>query len=252
MLREAKQLMDIIGADFLVTGEVLGQRPMSQRKETFPLIDREAGVKGLVLRPLSAKLLKPAVAEINGLVDRERLYGFSGRTRKPQMKLADELRLTDYPAPAGGCLLTDPIYSYRLRELLNHQKNPDVREINLLQTGRHFRVSDSCKIIIGRNEEENRKIAELSEATDHQLWVEDTGSPLTIITGEADRDTIETAASLTARYSDAKHLPEVEVILLKKDTEYREVITVGPADNDILDTFRIEKKQDRHQSVLQA
>ena len=123
MLKEAKKFMELKGADFLVTGEVLGQRPMSQRRETFPLIDREADVKGLVLRPLSAKLLKPTIPEINGLVDRERLYGFSGRGRKPQMALAQELGLTQYPTPAGGCLLTDPQYAMKLRDLILH--DPD-------------------------------------------------------------------------------------------------------------------------------
>ncbi|UCG78804.1 MAG: hypothetical protein JSV21_02935, partial [Nitrospirota bacterium] len=135
MLKEAKLLMDMTDADFLVTGEVLGQRPMSQRKDTFPLIDREAGVEGLVLRPLSAKCLKPTTPELLGMVDRNRLYGFNGRTRKPQIALAAELGLTDYPAPAGGCLLTDPIYSYRLRELMAHDDDPDMSDINLLQTG---------------------------------------------------------------------------------------------------------------------
>lgn len=252
MLREAKQLMDIINADFLVTGEVLGQRPMSQRKETFPLIDREAGVEGLVLRPLSAKYLKPTIPEMNGLVDRMGLYGFSGRTRKPQMKLAAELGLADYPAPAGGCLLTDPIYSFRLRELLDHKRDADIREIKLLQVGRHFRVSDTCKIVIGRNEQDNEMIETLAAPSEYILWVENVGSPLTIITGDANDHVIKIAAAMTARYSDAKHLPEVVVVLSKKDNGYNSVLSVSPVDDVLLDKFRIEKKQDMDRPVLHS
>lgn len=158
MLKEALTLMRSIGADFLVTGEVLGQRPMSQRRECFPLIDRDAGVAGLVLRPLCAKLLKPTIAEENGLVDRAQLYAMNGRTRKPQMALAEELGLTDYPAPAGGCLLTDPIYSHRLKELLKHDPDASIRDISLLQIGRHFRLTPTCKAVVGRNEAENEKL----------------------------------------------------------------------------------------------
>ncbi|MEE9524157.1 MAG: hypothetical protein V3V59_05325 [Thermodesulfovibrionales bacterium] len=245
MLREAKQLMEIIGADFLVTGEVLGQRPMSQRKDTFPLIDREAGVEGLVLRPLSAKLLKPTIAEIKGFVDRDGLYDFSGRTRKPQMALAEELGLHDYPAPAGGCLLTDPIYSYRLKELLMHDPDPDTREINLLQVGRHFRVSEHCKIIIGRNHPENEKLSSLTAKNDWILWVENYGSPTTIITGNPDQGTIEAAAAMTARYSDAKYLPGVNVTIYNEIGGQKDILTVKPADDDLLDSTRVEKKRNK-------
>ena len=125
MLREAKAFMVMTGPDFVVTGEVLGQRPMSQRHDTFPLIDRETGLEGLVLRPLSAKLLKPTIPETTGLVNREMLCGFSSRSRKPQMALAREFGLTDYPTPAGGCLLTDPGYAHRLKELFAPQRRPE-------------------------------------------------------------------------------------------------------------------------------
>ena len=120
MLKEAKELMGITGADFIITGEVVSQRPMSQMRNTIYMIDKEAGVSGIVLRPLSAKLLEQTLPETKGIVDRERLYGFHGRSRKPQMALAKELGLTEYPMPASGCLLTEPNYSYRLRELLRY------------------------------------------------------------------------------------------------------------------------------------
>ncbi len=249
MLKEARELMGLIGADFLVTGEVLGQRPMSQKRETFPLIDREAGVEGLVLRPLSAKLMKPTIAEENGLVDRERLYGFSGRTRRPQMALAQELGLTDYPSPAGGCLLTDSIYSYRLRELLDHNPDPDIREINLLQAGRHFRVSEGTKVIVGRNERENSRIETLAEKGDIMLTVEHYGSPVTLIQGENDGEAVRIAASLTARYSDAKYLPIVEVTVRSGLDTIINTLCVSPASKELLDILRIEQKPDRSMAI---
>ncbi len=238
MLKEAKVFMDLIGADFLVTGEVLGQRPMSQRRECFPLVDREAGVEGLVLRPLSAKLLPPTEPELKGLVDREALYGFRGRTRKPQMALAAEFGLTDYPSPAGGCLLTEPSYAFRLRDLLLHNPSPGVKDLHLLRIGRHFRTSPECKVIVGRNREENDRIVSLAAADDTLLKVEGVGSPVTIVTGTASGADIITAASLTARYSDAKHLPEVETTVWSiGGAPYR--LASPPAPEDLIERLRI-------------
>ncbi len=238
MLREAKVFMDLIGADFLVTGEVLGQRPMSQRKACFPLVDREAGVEGLVLRPLSAKLLPPTTAELKGLVDRERLHDFKGRTRRPQMNLAAELGLTDYPSPAGGCLLTEPSYACRLRDLLRYNPAPELKELHLLRVGRHFRTSPECKIIVGRNETENEKIIALASSEDTLMSVEGIGSPATIITGMPSDSEIMTAASLTARYSDAKHLSHVEVTVSNlKGILYK--LTCKPATEDLIERCRV-------------
>jgi len=238
MLREAKVFMDLIGADFLVTGEVLGQRPMSQRKECFPLVDREAGVEGLVLRPLSAKLLPPTTAELKGLVDREYLHDFNGRTRRPQMNLAAELGLTDYPSPAGGCLLTEPSYACRLRDLLRYNSTPGLRELHLLRVGRHFRTSPECKIIVGRNEAENEKIIALASSEDTLMSVEDIGSPTTIITGRVSDNEIMTAASLTARYSDAKHLSRVEVtVSTLRGISYK--LMCIPATDDLIEGCRV-------------
>jgi tRNA U34 2-thiouridine synthase MnmA/TrmU len=241
MLKEAKELMKMTGADFIITGEVLGQRPMSQRRDTFPKIDREAGLKGYVLRPLSAKILKPTVAEESGLVERELLCNFHGRSRKPQMALANEFGLTEYPAPAGGCLLTDPIYSYRLKELLDYNSNPSVKDINLLRLGRHFRLSDECRIIVGRDENENNAIESLAEKGDYLLWVEGYGSPLTIICGNATEDDIKLAASLCARYSDAKKLPEVELTVSVNDVRY--TLTTPPADNSVLNEYMVQPEK---------
>jgi tRNA U34 2-thiouridine synthase MnmA/TrmU len=241
MLKEAKELMNLTGADFLVTGEVLGQRPMSQRRDTFPVIDREAGVTGYVLRPLSAKLMKPTVPEETGLVDRNLLHGISGRSRKPQIALAREYGLTDYAAPAGGCLLTEPNYACRLRELLEHCENPDIVDINLLRLGRHFRVSPDSKIIVGRNMEENRSLQSAASRGEYRMHVQGHGSPLTIITGRPDGMTVSTAASLCARYSDARDLPEVRVTVSHGDEVY--CLSVRPADDSTINTFRIENRK---------
>jgi tRNA U34 2-thiouridine synthase MnmA/TrmU len=252
MLREARSLMELTGADFLVTGEVLGQRPMSQRRDTFPVIDREAGVEGLVLRPLSAKLLKPTRAEISGLVTRDKLHAFSGRTRKPQIALARELGLTDYPAPAGGCLLTDPIYSYRLKDLLAHDPDPSVRDITLLKYGRHFRYSPSCRIIVGRNKEDNDAIESLVSGGDTTLSAPDTGSPLTLVAGAADDAAVLQAASLTARYCDKKTANRVTVSVFRGMDIHLQDIAASPADALTLDAMRIEEKSPRKKSPRNA
>lgn len=241
MLKEAKDLMKLLGADFLVTGEVLGQRPMSQRRDTFPVIDREADVKGYVLRPLSAKLMKPTIPEEKGIVDRDLLYNFSGRSRKPQMALAEEFGLTEYPAPAGGCLLTDPNYSFRLKELLEYCNDPDNKDINLLRVGRHFRFSPECKIIVGRNREENQIIGSMSDSENYVLRVEGYGSPLTIVTGKTEESALNVAASLCARYSDAKKLPVIDVAVFRNSQKYN--LSVSPANDEMIEHYRIERKK---------
>lgn len=239
MLREAKEFMKLTGADFIITGEVLGQRPMSQRRETFPLIDREAGLEGYVLRPLTALNLKPTIPELKGLVRRELLYGFKGRSRKPQMALAEEFGLKDYPTPAGGCLLTDPIYSYRLKELLSHNPDPSVKEINLLRLGRHFRLSPYCKAVVGRDEEENAMLESIAERGDYLLKVIGYGSPVTLLTGKVTGREIELGASLCARYSDGKHMPEVRVMIKDLSTDNVRYLLTRPANPEEIDSLRI-------------
>lgn len=241
MLSEGKELMRLLGADFIITGEVLGQRPMSQRRETFPLIDREAGVSGYVLRPLSAKLLNPALPETEGLISRDDLYAFSGRSRKPQMALAEEFGLTDYPNPAGGCLLTEPNYAWRLRELLNVNSNPSMRELNLLRIGRHFRVSPSVKIIAGRNEGENDLLEKQIGPGEFHMWAENRKSPLVLITGTPGEADVLTAASICARYSDNRHLPAVGIVV-RSDGSSRTLI-VPPAEDGLIEALRIQKPE---------
>ena len=231
--------MERVEADFIVTGEVLGQRPMSQRKDMLYHIDREAGVSGYVVRPLSAKFLAITVPEADGMIDREKLYGFSGRSRKPQMTLAKEFGLRDYAAPAGGCLLTEPNYAHRLKDLLANVPSPTMNDIGLLRLGRHFRFSPLCKIVVGRDEDENARIETLSDKGDCLLKVEGYGSPLTLIRGHVNDEAILTAASICARYSDAKNIPCLTVTVYYEDGQIR--VTASPAENEMIEALRIEK-----------
>ena len=237
MLQEAKVLMAMRRADFIITGEVLGQRPMSQRRDTFPKIDREAGLAGYIVRPLSAQLLNPTIPEQAGIIDREKLCAFNGRSRKPQIALAREFGLTDYPAPAGGCLLTDPIYSHRLRELLEHTPSPQLKDIQFLRVGRHFRVPRSGKIIVGRHEEDNKMIDSLAGIDDYLLWVEGQGSPLTVASSTMTDDELGIAAALCARYSDAKTLPVVDVSVKKNGGCF--VMQVCPASDQMINDYMV-------------
>jgi len=212
MLREAGALMEAQGFDFLFTGEVLGQRPMSQHKGSLILIARQSGRPELVLRPLSARLLPPTQPELLGWVDRERLLDFSGRGRKRQMALAARLGLTRYPAPAGGCLLTDPGYAARLKELLAHSGEPTRQELELLQWGRHFRLPGGAKVVVGRTQGENEALSRLLAPQDVMLKVQGYPGPLVLIPGGADGNGLAAAAALAATYSDAPRGQEVAVI----------------------------------------
>jgi tRNA-uridine 2-sulfurtransferase len=213
MQKKALEHMAAIGARFIVTGEVVGQRPMSQMRKTLRLIEKESGCAGLILRPLSAKVLAPTLPEIEGWVDREKLYGFSGRTRKPQMELARELGLDAYPQPAGGCcFLTDLNYARRMQDLFRHsgKKALTPNQVLLLKVGRHFRISDKVKAIVGRNEIENLFLSRNAEGL-IQIACTGVEGPLTLLEGEAGEEEILVGAQLTARYSDGKDRAELEV-----------------------------------------
>ncbi len=238
MLKEAKEFMKMTGADFLITGEVIGQRPMSQRRDCFPVMDKDADVKGLVVRPLCGKILPPTIPEINGLINRDMLLDFNGRTRKPQIALAAELGLTEYPAPAGGCLLTDPNYSFKLRELLSYIKDPNYKEINFLRVGRQFRYAPDCKIIVGRDKADNETIMSLVESNDYTLHVEDAGSPVTVLLGNVTESALEVAAALCARYSSARKLPEVKVTVTRNGENH--YLTVPPAGDTLMEQYMIQ------------
>ena len=202
-LRQAKEVLDEVGGDFIVTGEVLGQRPMSQRREAMALIDRETGLAGLIVRPLSARRLKPTIAEEQGLLDRERLMDISGRSRRRQMELAEKVGLTKYPSPAGGCLLTDPVFSVRLKELLDHC-DACCDDVALLRAGRHFRLGDATKVVVGREEADNVLLEQMAREGDVLLVLDDVPGPSTLLRGDASEEHLALAAALTARFSKAR------------------------------------------------
>jgi tRNA-uridine 2-sulfurtransferase len=211
MLREAGALMESQGFDFLFTGEVLGQRPMSQHRGSLILVARESGYQELILRPLSAKLLTPTRPELQGWVDREKLLDISGRSRKRQMELASRFGITKYPSPAGGCLLTDPGYASRLKELLARNDKPSRRDLELLKWGRHFRLPGGAKVVVGRTQKENEAISRLLGSGDLVLRVQGYPGPLVLVPGAAVRNQMEEAAALAASYSDAPEGCEVTV-----------------------------------------
>ena len=203
MIKKAKKYAKEIGADFLFTGEVLGERPKSQHGPALKAIEDEAGLKGKLLRPLSAKLLRETEAEKKGLVDRAKLHSIQGRSRKPQFELAREFGITSYPAPAGGCLLTCEEYSKKLRDLFVNKKRISLADVALLRLGRHFRLGKN-KIIVGRNEAENKLLTAGKIKSDYYFESPDVVGPITILQGPKTKGAIETGAKLTAFYSDAK------------------------------------------------
>ena len=203
--RNAKKLMKKIGADFIVTGEVVGQRPMSQMRKQIELIERESGLKGLIVRPLCAKLLEPSIPEKLGIVDRNKLLDISGRSRKRQIELAKKFGFK-YASPAGGCILTDMNFAKKLKDLFAHSKKITLEDIEVLKIGRHFRIND-CKIIIGRNKEENDFLMKLKGIKIEPVNFK---GPVALIKGSSARRKIYDGFLLLLRYSDEK----------EKDGEY--------------------------------
>ncbi|MFB3885735.1 MAG: hypothetical protein ACE144_10950 [Thermodesulfobacteriota bacterium] len=236
MLKKTKIYMVERGASFIVTGEVLGQRPMSQRRDAMQLIEKEAGLQGYILRPLSAKFLPVTIPEKEGWISRENLLSIQGRSRKPQIQLADHYGIRDYPCPAGGCLLTDPGFARRIRDLLEHKPDFSLNDVHLLKIGRHFRLSPRLKLVVGRNEEDNQKIQTFAQDEDILLKALHHPGPLSLLRGEADRAEIETAASLTVRYGKAKDLKGVEVRYQKAGADtFRSVSVSSLPENRIRD-----------------
>lgn len=209
MLAMAGQAMEEMGADFLLTGEVLGQRPMSQGKQSLYVVAKNSGYLDFVIRPLSARLLPETKPEREGKVDRSRLLSLQGRGRKEQMELARRYGVHHYPAPAGGCLLTDPMFSKRLRDLFQHQHDFRIRDIELLKYGRHFRFRAESKVIVGRRQSDNEAIQHLTEDMDMVLRAANFPGPFTLIPYGGDEETCRTAAALCALYSDAPNNEEV-------------------------------------------
>ena len=207
MFQIAGEMMAETGAVFLFSGEVRGQRPMSQNKNSLRYVEKNSGFDGYILRPLSAKVLPETPMEKQGLVDRERLYGFSGRSRIPQMELAKKLGVTEYPAPAGGCLLTDVGYAKRLRDLFDHQAKIAPTEMDFLSFGRHLRLNETTKVIVGRNKKDNDNLMRLYRPDhDFLLKLQTLPGPVVLVPNGCDEQALEEAAAICAGYGKAaKH-----------------------------------------------
>lgn len=237
MFRKAGEYMRETGADFVVTGEVLGQRPMSQHMRAIRLIEQESGLEGLVVRPLCAKLLPRSRPEEEGVIDREKMLSIRGRSRKPQIQLAAEKGITDYACPAGGCLLADKIYGRKLRELLRHKPDAGMADMRLLKYGRHFRLADGSKIIVGRDKAENDKLEQLGR--DYaKLQVIDGRGPVTLAPVHIPEEMKRLAASITARYS--KPGSENTFVIRCRTNGDEELLSVQPLDDKRISALRVE------------
>lgn len=241
MFKRMRKLMDEFGAQFMFTGEVLGQRPMSQHREALKTIERDSGLEGLVLRPLSAALLDPTIPEKEGWVDRSKLLALSGRSRKPQMALAKEKGMEDYPQPAGGCCyLTDPQYAQKLQDFFDHNGKPALTHetVLMLKVGRHLRISPEVKVIVGRNERENNFL-KYYEKNRHVFRVPDFPSAhmLAEIKGELAPSDVETLASIAVRYSDVP--PGVKAKVEHQFGENLQVLEAAAVDEAQIERWRL-------------
>ena len=238
LFRKARELMEKESAAFIFTGEVLGERPMSQRLDAMRLIEKESGLREKVLRPLSARLLQPTIPEREGLIDRTKLLKLQGRSRKPQIQLAEKFDIIDYPCPAGGCLLTDENFSKRLKDSLLH-KEDTLRHISLLKVGRHFRFNQGVKLIVGRNEKENNLILSLSESDEIKLTVKGFKSSYALLLGKPSAEDIIFSAQICARYCQEKNLPTLTLKTWTDKIEDFEEIEVSPCTDDQIEIYRV-------------
>jgi hypothetical protein len=233
MVNKAYEWIQQHDFDFIITGEVIGQRPMSQRKDTMPVVQKESGAGDRLLRPLCAKFLPPTLPEREGWVNRENLYDFSGRSRKPQMALAQQFGFTEYAQPAGGCcFLTDAAYSKKLSDLWQARgtREYELDDIMLLKIGRHLRPRENFKVIISREEGETRFLEGYRKSFTHLRTTSHSG-PLALIDGKANTDDLHLAARLVARYSQGRDAERVDIAIHHEDGN-EEQISVTPLKQD--------------------
>ncbi len=201
MLKKAKSVMEEVDSPFVVTGEVLGQRPMSQRRDTLSVIERDADLRGMVLRPLSAKLLPPTRGELDGAIDRDKFLSISGRSRNIQFRLAERYGIRGYSTPAGGCLLTDKNFSAKLNDLFEDKIAVNPNDIRLLTVGRHFRIDAGVKIVVGRDKSENDLLMSLAPHGYHLFTPQGFPGPVALLNGNPTQDLKQTIGRLIITYS---------------------------------------------------
>ncbi len=230
MFRLAGERMADGGFDFLFSGEVLGQRPMSQNLTALQTVAKHSGLKDRILRPLSAKLLPITPMEEDGRVDRERLLDIQGRSRRRQAELAGEWGLRDYPSSGGGCLLTEKSFTGRLRDLLTHNPEATPVDVELLKLGRQFRLSPTAKLTLGRNQADNEALKEMSRGEDQLLRAADFSGPMGLVSGGPGEEELALAGAIVAAYGKGQGEPEVEILLQQKDTSIS--LRVAPLERD--------------------
>jgi tRNA-specific 2-thiouridylase len=233
MFRRARELMNEVGASFVVTGEVLGQRPMSQLKHKLAVIEKESGLQGLIVRPLCGKHMPETLPEIEGIIDRKKMLAISGRSRKEQIDLAAMLEVGDYPCPAGGCLLTDKPFARRVRDAIAHEELR-LESIALLKIGRHFRLPGGSKLVVGRDQQENEKIERLAGEGDTVLVPDTDKGPSALLRGsDPPAEDIELAAIVVASYCSGQGP------MIVKLTGTTETVTTERRDRSSFDSIRI-------------
>jgi tRNA-specific 2-thiouridylase len=237
MFDAAKKHMEEIGAEFIISGEVLGQRPMSQHAPSLHIIEKESNLTGKIVRPLSAGLLPPTDAEKNGLIKRENLGMIKGRQRKIQMQMAKEYGIENPPNAGGGCLLTEPQFGVKAKDLFDHIETPTINEIDLLKIGRHFRLDEETKFVIGRNKDENEMIKALALPGDILLEAKDYVGPISILRGKNAKEHLKFASSVTLRYSDAPN--NEQAIVSIRDSDLVEEIASESAEEESYIKFRM-------------
>ncbi len=237
MFDAAKKHMKEIGAEFIISGEVLGQRPMSQHRKALKTIEEESGLAGKIVRPLSAALLPVTDPEKDGLIKRENLGMIRGRTRRTQLQMAKEYGIENPPNAGGGCLLTDRVFGARTRDLFEHVETPTINDIDLLKVGRHFRLDEHTKLVVGRNKDENEIIKAIALPRDILLEAHDYMGPVSILRGNDLDHHIKFAARVTLRYSDAPRDVESQVAVIKDGTQTKVCTTC--ADENLYLQFRI-------------
>lgn len=236
-LMHAKNIMQQYGASFIATGEVAGQRPMSQGIHMMNAIEKKAEIKGLLLRPLSAKHFSLTIAEEKGLVDREKLFDWKGRSRAPQLEYSKKYNLV-HGAPAGGCVLTMIDPSNRFHELAKFSPEFGLNDLKLIAYGRHFRITDKCKFVVARNNSENQIIPKFLEPDNNYIQMADTPGPIGVIRGEFTESDLSQCASILARYSKEKDAGSVNVNLFVNEL-FVKAVNVKPADDELCNKRRI-------------
>lgn len=237
MFKAGKKVMEEIGAEFIISGEVLGQRPMSQHGPALRTIEKESGLEGKIVRPLSGALLPKTKPEEDGIIKRENLGMIRGRSRKEQLKMAERYGFVDPPNAGGGCLLTDPSFAIRAKDLFKHTETPTTNDIDLLKIGRHFRFDAKTKLIVGRNKDENEMLKSFALAGDVLFEAKDHVGPISLLRGDDSENDLKMASDITLRYSDApKDLQGI--VLVQKNGLCSEMVASAIGESEYL-KFRI-------------